>query len=327
MYNQIYTDEDWGKVNQYNKDIMEDYLLEYTARKKKATTIKQYRNDIRIILIYILHHCKNQKITELSKKDFRNLTLWLSNDLKLSNARTNRLMSCCRSLLTYVEDEDEYNYENNVSRKIKGLPKESVRDIVFLTDDIISQLRHKLLFEERFKEATLLSLLYDSACRKNECAQVLKHSFYDSSKNSTNMVIGKRGKSFNLIYFDHTKQDALLYLESRGEDDIDSLWVLGKGKSKRPANAANLYDWCISWRNDLKEITGEDYNINCHSFRHCALENMSTGDHYVCKELGIGAIPLEKLKLIANHSDLSTTASYLLDKSTQELENLFNIKI
>ena len=54
---------------------------------------------------------------------------------------------------------------------------------------------------------------------------------------------------------------------------------------------------------------------------------MSTGEHYVCKELGIGAIPLEKLKLIANHSDLSTTASYLLDKSTQELEKLFNIKI
>ena len=327
MYNKIYSDEDWNKVNEYNKEIMEDYLLEYTARKKKATTLKQYRNDIRIILIYILHHCGNRNITELSKKDFRNLTLWLSDTLQLSNARTNRLMSCCRSLLTYLEDEDEYEYENNVSRKVKGLPKESVRNIIFLEDEIISQLRNKLLNEKRYKEATLLSLLYDSACRKNECIQVEKYSFMDESKDSTNVVVGKRGKSFPLIYFRHTKECAKLYLAERGEDDIDSMWILGKGNSKRPAHASNLYDWCITWRKDLKELTGQDYPINCHSFRHCALENMSTGNHYICKDLGIGAIPLEKLKLVANHSDLSTTASYLLDKSTQELENLFNIKI
>lgn len=327
MYNRIYNEDDWKNVNKKNKSIMEDYLLEYTARKKKKTTIQQYRNDIRIILIYILKHCDNKDITELSKRDFRNLSLWLSDELELSNARTNRLMSCCRSLLTYVEEDDEYEYENNVSRKIKGLPKESVRNIVFLTDDIISKLRTKLLYDERYKEATLLSLLYDSACRKNECAQVEKYSFLEDDRNSTNPVVGKRGKIFNLIYFNMTIYCARLYLEERGDDDIDSLWVLGKGENKRPAKASNLYDWVVSWRKDLKEITGQDYKINCHSFRHSALENMSTGEHYICKELGLGAIPLEKLKLIANHSDLSTTASYLLDKSTQELENLFNIKI
>lgn len=327
MYNRIFNEDDWSKVNKHNKDIMEDYLMEYTSRKKKKTTIQQYRNDIRIILIYILKYCDNKDITALSKRDFRNLSLWLSDELELSNARTNRLMSCCRSLLTYVEEDDEYEYENNVSRKIKGLPKESVRNIVFLSDSIISQLRTKLLYEERYKEAALLSLLYDSACRKGECAQVTKYSFLEDGKNSTNPVVGKRGKIFNLIYFDMTIDCVKLYLEERGDDNIDSLWVLGKGENKRPANASNLYDWVISWRKDLKEITGEEYKINCHSFRHSALENMSTGEHYVCKELGIGAIPLEKLKLIANHSDLSTTASYLLDKSTQELEKLFNIKI
>ena len=31
-YNKIYTDEDWALVNKENKDIMEDYLLEYKSR-------------------------------------------------------------------------------------------------------------------------------------------------------------------------------------------------------------------------------------------------------------------------------------------------------
>ena len=48
---------------------------------------------------------------------------------------------------------------------------------------------------------------------------------------------------------------------------------------------------------------------------------------YYCKKLGIEQIPLEKLKLIANHNSVETTAGYLQDKSTEVLEELFGIKI
>ena len=58
-----------------------------------------------------------------------------------------------------------------------------------------------------------------------------------------------------------------------------------------------------------------------------ALENMSIGTHWICKELGIENVPIEKLKTIANHESIETTSSYLQDKSTQELENFFKIKI
>lgn len=327
MYNRIYNDSDWEQVNPINKDIMNDFILEYTAQKKKESTLIQYKNDIRIILIYILKNCNNKPITQLRKKDFRNLSLWFSNGLEMSNARTNRLMSCCRSLLSYVEEEDDYEYENNVAKKVKGLPKENVREIVFLPDELILKLSDKLKKEKRFKEATLLALLYDSCGRKNEVYQVTKESFYDSTKNSTNKVVGKRGKIFSLIYFDLTKENAALYLNDRGEDNVDSMWVSGVGENVRPVSIMTLYDWTVGWRKDLKEIDGNDYLINCHSFRHSGLENFSNGTHYVCRQNGMGKIPLEKLKLIANHSDLSTTESYLKDKTTDELEELFDIKI
>lgn len=325
-YNKIYTDEDWALVNKENKDIMEDFLLEYKSRKKKEGTIRQYRNDLRIILIYILKNCDNKPITELNKRDFRRLSLWFSDDLAVSNARTNRLMSCVRSLLTYVEDEDEYDYDNNVAKKIRGLEKNPVRKIVFLTNDEIKQLREKFIKEERYKEAMLISLLYDSAGRKNEIAQVEKYSFIEN-KDCTNIVTGKRGKQFPLIYFDWSKEAFDLYIKQRGEDDISNLFIVGKDNEKRPATVENIYDWVISWRQDYMYIFNKNKQFNVHSFRHSALEAYSTGQHYYCQKLGISQIPLEKLRLIANHNSVETTAGYLQDKSTQELEELFNIKI
>ena len=50
VYNKIYNEEDWSKVNNENKNIMEDYLDEYRQRKKSLGTIKQYKNDLRISL-------------------------------------------------------------------------------------------------------------------------------------------------------------------------------------------------------------------------------------------------------------------------------------
>ena len=53
VYNRIYTKEKWEQVNKYNKNLMEDYLLELKAQKKSQGTIDQYRNDLRIMFIYI----------------------------------------------------------------------------------------------------------------------------------------------------------------------------------------------------------------------------------------------------------------------------------
>ena len=85
-----------------------------------------------------------------------------------------------------------------------------------------------LLEKEEYQKATLLSLLYDSGGRKNEVAQVEKHSFLDEKKSCTNIVVGKRGKKFPLLYFSKTKKCAKLWLEQRGNDDVDSLWDLRK---------------------------------------------------------------------------------------------------
>lgn len=323
VYKKIFDEEKWRQVNKFNKDLMEDFLLELQAKKRSKGTIDQYRNDLRILFIFILDHLGNKPIYELKKKQFRNYMLWLQGR-NLSNARINRLMSACRSMLTFGEDEEEYEdvITSNPAQKVKGLTKEGVKEIVFLSWDEVEIIYNELKAQERYQEALLLALAVDSAGRRNELFQVKKDSItMDGS--FTNEVVGKRGKRFKLMYHDMTKEAYTLYMKQRGDDDIDSLWISQRGE-KREGSYDMLYTWVVSWRKILLDKTGEYKEINTHSWRHISLELLSTGDHYLCKKLG-KKFELHELKLLAHHSDLSTTDSYLRDKSDDMLLDAFGL--
>ena len=55
---------------------------------------------------------------------------------------------------------------SNISRGIKNLPKERTKNIVFLSDDIILKLYNYFIEHERYRDATLLGLAYESAGRR-----------------------------------------------------------------------------------------------------------------------------------------------------------------
>lgn len=327
VYNRLYTEDLWKSVNTVNKEYMEDFLMEKRAEGKTDGTLYQYRSDCRYILCYIALNLDNVEITTLSKKDFRRLTLTLKDECEMSSARVNRILSVLRTFLLYLEDDDDVDYERSAAAKIKGLPKEAVRDIVFIPNDVVIALINKLDAEKRYEEATLAALMFESGARRNEIRQVEKYSFYDDSKNATNIVIGKEQKKFRVLYFGLTKRCAKKYLDERGEDKIPNLFVKCEAGEKVPASYEALYEFVVRWRKDLLEITGEDYNINPHSFRHSAFQCYSDGTHEALIEQGLDALPIEKIKLIARHNSAETTLSYLKDRGEEELEDLFKIKI
>lgn len=325
VYNRVYNDQEWSLVNKENKNIMEDFLEEYKQQKKKKSTIDQYKNDIRIVLIYILKELNNKCILELSKKDFRRFNLWLQ-DKGMSAARVNRMMSATRSMLAFCEDDDDYDYDLNVATKVKGLPKEEVREIYFLTNEQVTIIREELKKRGDYIKMLLLDLAYDSGARRNELYQVKKEGLLD--RNNTNIVTGKRGKKFPLIYFSRTKESLKLYLEQRGDDDIESLWVKVQSSGERKeVSYETIYEWFVYMSKVLKELTGEDIPFNVHSLRHSCLQALSDGTHYVLKELGKEKMELSELKILVNHSNVATTESYLKDNSLDVLESAFGIKI
>ena len=324
VYNRIFSNKKWEQVNSYNKNLMSDFLLELKSQKKSKNTIIQYKNDLRIMFIYILEELDNKPIHKLKKKHFRNYMLWLQ-EKEMSNSRINRLMSSLRSMLTYASDEEDYEdeLEINYAQKVKGLQKEKVRDIIFLTDEEIEHIYNRLIEKEKYQQALFIALMYDSAGRRNECYQVEK-DFVLKDENFTNIVVGKRNKKFRLLYRSRTKEAYELYMKTRN-DDCESLWITKRNNEVVSASYETLYAWVLSWRKILTEKY-EYKEFNPHSFRHSALENYGDGTHYVCiKHLNGKKLEIEQLKLLAHHEDISTTMSYLRDKGEDELLSAFGI--
>lgn len=329
VYNKFYTDELWEQVNKENKRILEDFLSEYKQRKKSKGTINGYRSDLKIILIYVLKELDNRCILELNKKDFRNLSLYFSDDCQMSAARVNRLKSAVNSMLTFCEEDDDYDYEVNYAKKVAGLPKERVRDNednFFFTFDEFIKVRDILVEKEKWQLAVLWSIGFDSAGRKNELFQIQKHGLLNG--NRTNIVIGKRGKKFPLVYLNDTKELIGKYLEWRGDDNIDSLWIKGAGDHKEAVSDPNiLYDRIISISKILTEVRGEECNIFPHSMRHSRLECLIQGDDDRLKDEDGNnrKYTLEQVQVFAHHENLDTTRSYLKNHSEDTINEMFGI--
>ena len=327
VYNRIYTAEDWDGVSPENKLLLDEFLTELRQRRLSQGTIAQYFNDLRIYLIFISKNLKGKSVLEMSKRDMKKYSLWLTEECKVSVARHNRLWSAMRSFYTFCEEDDEINYNNDIARKLKGLQRDPVREIFFLSDEEILRLRDVLIEQEEYQKATLLMLSYDSAARRNELAQVKKDSFYDSEKNNTNRVIGKRKKVFPLVYFNGTKECAKLWLEQRGEDDIDSMWVFNSRGQRIQANANKIYLWFMEIRDLFNEMEGKKVDFNVHSMRHSALQNMSDGTHYICRERGIIKVDLQDLMKVAKHEAIGTTQGYLKNDAMSVYSETFGIDI
>ena len=329
IYHNFYTPKLWEQVNKENKRILDDFLAEYRQRKMSKGTIAGYHNDLRIIMIYILLELDNRCVLDLKKKDFRGLSLYFTEECEMSAARTNRLKSAINSLLTFCEEDDDYEYEINYAKKVKGIPKSRVKDDeddFFFTYEEFIKVRDILVEKEKWQLAVLWSLGFDSSGRKNELFQVEKHGLLDGNK--TNVVIGKRGKKFPLVYLDDTKELIRKYLEWRGEDNIDSLWIKGSGENKEPISDPNvLYGRIVSISKILSEVRGKQCNIFTHTMRHSRLECLAQGtDERLLDENGRPRkYPLEQIQVFAHHSDVSTTQSYLKDHSEDTINSMFGI--
>lgn len=322
--NSFYNDVSYSKINQENKLILEDYVLEMKSNGRSEKTIYQYTADIKMFFCYVNDYVKNKSVLELKKRDFRRFFLALQ-DSGAGSARINRVQCSLRNMLEFVtNDDDEYeDYEINAMKGIKGLQKEEVREIYFLSNEQIEMLIEYLMEKRKYQQALYLSLSYESAGRRNEVFQVKKENFLESSK--TNEVVGKRNKKFRLIYFDKSRSIAEKYFEQRGDDNLPCLWTVGKGENIRPAQYETLYSWVLSFRKILKELTGEEMNFNPHSFRHSSLEAYENGTHYVLKELGKEKLDITVLKALANHESIETTMSYLKDKEAELLNETFGL--
>lgn len=319
-----FNETDWKNLSEENRELYDDYMLELEAQGKAVKTIKQYGFDIRAFMCWLVKEKNNKYILDLKRRDFRTFFLTLQR-AGTSAARINRVQSSIRNLLEFACVSEDYDYEVNAMSHIRGLQKEPVRKIVFLSDKQVNILIDELLKRKKYQKALWVSLAYDSAGRRNEILQIEKKGFLKN--NQSNVVVGKRGKHFRLIYFNRTKIIFRLWEKQRGEDDIPSLWVTGKGRNKRPMTYTTMYSFVDEFREILKKRTGEDIPVNEHSFRHSAATNYENGTHFVLREIGKDKLDIRLLQTLMHHSDVGTTQNYLKDDSEERLANALGIEL
>lgn len=68
VYNNFFDEETYKEVNEDNKALLDDFILEFRQLKRSEGTISQYKSDIRIFFIYIYKRLKNKSVLELTKK-------------------------------------------------------------------------------------------------------------------------------------------------------------------------------------------------------------------------------------------------------------------
>lgn len=126
------------------------------------------------------------------------------------------------------------------------------------------------------------------------------------------------------MYSKRTKELAKQWLEERGDDDVDSLWVSYYNGKARALTYDTFYAWAISFRSILEEKYGGEIPLNSHSFRHTGLQAYEDGTHHALQYMAVDKLDINTLRMIANHEDISTTQSYLKNRDEEILNELFN---
>src|SRR5699024_12494032 len=123
-------------------------------------------------------------------------------------------------------------------------------------------------------------------------------------------------------YSNRTKDIAKKWLEERGEDDIDSLWVSYYNEEARPLRYETLYAWVVSFRSILEDKYDEDFPIFPHVFSHSAAECYTDGTNYALSEMGRDKLEISELQILMRHENIDINNSYLNNIDVEILERM-----
>lgn len=319
----LYSQSVYDKLNDNNKELLEDYLLEQEMNGRAESTLRQYESDIKGFMCYLFDKESDKDILDVTKKEYQKFFQYMH--AANSEARVNRFQSSLRTMLDFAVESSDYDYDINEMRYVKGLKKTIVREPQFLSDAQVTQLIDYLCSHKQFKQAAYVSLSYDSAGRRNEIIQVKKNNFMD--KKITNKVKGKNNKAFKLFYFSRTQKIVGLWLKQRGEDSIESLWVSSKNGKKEELKYEIFNYWCLKFRKVMLLLTGERIDITPQTFRHSAIDNYTSGTHSSLKELGKDRLSLEMVQWMVHHNDVNTTQSYMRSVEDHNLSQYLGIDL
>ena len=248
------------------------FLTTYLAgqRNLSKNTILSYRDTFSLLLRYLsaIKNIAPEKVivNTVAKESVEEFLLWLESERGCSISSRNQRLAAIHSFFRYLQSEKpEYMYQCQrvLSIPVKKAPK---RPPVYLSDDGMGKLLSlpNMLTENGRRDATMLSVLYDSGARVQELADLtprnlrLEEPFYIT-------LYGKGRKTRQVPIMKQTAMLLMSYLKEQKINTADKLdhplfFNCWKGRLTRQGIAYIINKYAESL--EIKD------NVTPHVFRH-----------------------------------------------------------
>jgi site-specific recombinase XerD len=311
--------EQWQSVNEFNRKLVDEFLMEST--QLSPNTLSQYRSGLQIFFNWVRETLgEDKKIYELKKKDFlRFQNMLVRRGMSSSGIKFKRsaVSSLNRYLINFYEEDSDFLTFRNF---VEGVPNPTLNktyDKIPLSQGEFDLVVNTLEENNQWQIIAALQFLYFSGCRRSELTQIKKSvvdnkyvegaDYYITHKVRTKGK-GVEGEQRGLLYGDKAREAIVKWLEIRGEDDCEYIFV-----SKYSGNVTQISVSTINyWFKDIiSDIVGR--RINPHLVR-------ATRSTDILKS----GKDIKKSQKLLGHKDSSTTEKfYDLREDQEDLSDIF----
>ncbi|MCA1021652.1 tyrosine-type recombinase/integrase [Halobacillus litoralis] len=318
------SDEKWNTVTEFNREKVEEFLYESVHLSKKS--LNQYRSALRIFYSWVDEALKGKRIYEIKKKDFMRFQNFLARRGMSSNGikfKRSAVSSMNKYLINFYEDDEDFLTFRNFVEGVPNPAPNKVYNKIPLTKEEVQTVKQTLEENGHYQPLAAFSVLYDSGCRRAEFLQLKKEIVnYEPLKDKdgellnvykTNPVrtkgAGEQGNIRELYISDEAVKHINLWLNHRGEDDNEFIFVSKRGGETSHINSSAVNYW---FKEIISDIVGR--RVNPHIIR------ASRSSHLIADSDG----KLGKAQKLLGHKDSSTTNNfYNLNEDEDDYGSMF----
>lgn len=326
------TDEQWEKVNQFNKELLDEFI-EINA-ELSPKTIKAYYSNLRIWFVWVMENLNNKEQICIKPLDFKKYQNWLIKR-GASSADVNNKRAAVSSLNNHIEvyHLDEHpTFRNFINKSIKRPPHAFVHEKQPLSKAEFADLIQELEERNEWQKIAYLKFTLCTGCRREESRQVLKDvinatpiekhrivALPDGTEQVETFVVyqthairckgrGETGKVRKLV-FDQDVMDAFKrWIGERGEDDCPYMFVSKIGATVRQVSETTFNAWAKS---TFEPIIGRRF--------HPHLLRESRATQAVVED----GKDINSVRALLGHESAETTAIYVIREDEDNIDDLF----
>jgi integrase len=316
------TEQEWNQVDDFNKQITSEFLEQGHL---SPHTLSQYKSALRIFFRWVYDNCQNKSITDLKPKDaLRYQNFLINRELSSSGIKLKR--SAVSSLCGYIElyYADEYPLFRNIyNKKIPNPPKTLKNEKKPLTNEEFDLLLKTLEEKEEWQMLAYVMFSYSSGCRRAEGRQLLKkvvdyEYIKDKDGNYKNYYLtheirckgrGREGKRRKLQFSEDAMVAIKKWLEIRGEDDCEYVFVTKTKSGKVSQISASTFNyWCSEI---FTKIVGR--RVHPHQLRSTRATHL----------VAISGKDIKSAQKLLGHESSDTTELYVIKEGDDDIDDAF----